>query len=325
MSDSRLSAKRRRRRIQRTVTVRTNPKLIAKRRQKWVQRGADRTETWLTRSGGSLGPMIPHTAASAVLTGLEDHGWVPQGLAYSPEAQVLLQGYHGDKLGSALALVDEPSGELINAVYLGGPKRSVSGPVDAGGVAVIGDEVFVCREGNPPRLYRYSLTQIVHAEPLSTVFTVAPLIAMAAGSYIAAAKDLLYVGSHANNRLYKYIRKGETWQIKTPIGVRTPIGTQGVVVRDEEYVFSVSRGPARRSRLVVQDRVTIRPRALQWLPNLAEGIAEVDGEFFVTYQSGARTYARGSASRGQSWPSAHMTRTPLAKLGLAPRKSPRAG
>ncbi len=318
-----MSAKRRRRQIQRAVTVRTNPKLIAKRRQRWVQRGANRTETWLARSGGSLGPMIPHIAASAVLTGIEDHGWVPQGLAYSPEAKLLLQGYHGDKLGSALALIDEPSGELINAVYLGGPKRNVSGPVDAGGVGVIGDEVFVCREGNPPRLYRYSLTQIIHAEPLTTVFTVSPLVAMAAGSYLAASKDLLYVGSHANNRLYKYVRKGDTWQIKTPIGVRTPVGTQGVSVRDEEYVFSVNRGPAKRSQLIVQDRVTLRRRSLQWLPNLAEGIAEVDDQFFVTYQSGARPHARGSSSRGQTWPSTHMTRTPLANLGLAPRKSPR--
>lgn len=297
-----------------------DPKVMAKRQQKWVQRGIDRTETWLGRSGSRLGPLIPHIATAGVLTGDEDHGWVPQGLAYSPEAELLLQGYHGDKLGSALALVDRPSGELINAVYLGGPKGSVSGPVNAGGVAVIGDEVYVCREGNPPRLYRYSLTQIVHAEPLSTVSTVSPLVALAAGSYLAAAKDLLYVGSHANNRLYKYIRKDDTWQIKTPIGVRTPVGTQGVVVREEEYVFSVNRGPARRSQLVVQDRVTIRPRAVQSLPNLAEGVAEVGDEFFVTYQSGARLYSRGS-SRGQTWPSAHMTCTPLAKLGLEPRKS----
>ena len=293
---------------------------MSKRRSKWVQRGEARTETWLNRSGGTLGPMIPHIAATAVLTGLEDRGWVPQGLAYSADAKLLLQGYYGDKLGSALALIDEPSGELINAVYLGGPKGSVSGPVDAGGVAVIGDEVFVCREGNPPRLYRYSLSQILHAEPLSTVFTVSPLVALAAGSYLAASKDLIYVGSHANNRLYKYIRKNDTWQIKTPIGVRTPIGTQGVVIRDEEYIFSVSRGPARRSKILVQDRVTIRPRAVQWLPNLAEGIAEVDGELLVTYQSGARPHSRGSASRGQSWPSTHMTRTPMARLGLEPRQ-----
>lgn len=298
----------------------TDPKVTAKRQQQWVQRGIHRTESWLSRSGSRLGPLIPHIATAGVLAGDEDHGWIPQGLAYSPEAELLLQGYHGDKLGSALALVDKPSGEPINAVYLGGPKGSVSGPVNAGGVAVIGDEVFVCREGNPPRLYRYSLTQILHAEPLSTVSTVAPLVAVAAGSYLTATKDLLYVGSHANNRLYKYIRKDDTWQIKTPIGVRTPVGTQGVVVREEEYVFSVSRGPAKRSQLVVQDRVTIRPRALQWLPNLAEGIAEVGDEFFVTYQSGARPYSRGSSTRGQAWPSAHMTRTPLAKLGLEPRK-----
>ncbi|MBB3090404.1 hypothetical protein [Nocardioides albus] len=297
-----------------------DPRMMAKRQQKWVQRGIDRTETWLGRSGSSLGPLIPHIATAQVLIGDEDHGWIPQGLAYSPESELLLQGYYGDKLGSALALIDKPSGELISAVYLGGPKGSVSGPVNAGGVAVIGDEVFVCREGNPPRLYRYSLTQIIHAEPLSTVFTVSPLIAVAAGSYLAATKDLLYVGSHANNRLYKYIRKDDTWQIKTPIGVRTPVGTQGVVVREEEYVFSVSRGPTKRSQLIVQDRVTIRPRAVQWLPNLAEGIAEVGDEFFVTYQSGARPYSRGTSTKGQAWPSAHMTRTPLAKLGLEPRK-----
>lgn len=294
--------------------------MTAKRQQKWVQRGIDRTESWLSRSGSSLGPLIPHIATAGVLIGDEDHGWIPQGLAYSPEAELLLQGYYGDKLGSALALIDKPSGELISAVYLGGPKGSVSGPVNAGGVAVIGDEVFVCREGNPPRLYRYSLAQIINAEPLSTVSTVSPLVALAAGSYLAATKDLLYVGSHANNRIYKYIRKDDSWQIKTPIGVRTPVGTQGVVVREEEYVFSVSRGPTKRSQLVVQDRVTIRPRAVQWLPNLAEGIAEVGDEFFVTYQSGARPYSRGSA-KGQAWPSAHMTRTPLAKLGLEPRKS----
>ena len=85
----RLSAKRRRRRIQRAVTVRASPKTMSKRRSKWVQRGEARTETWLNRSGGSLGPLIPHIAATAVLTGLEDRGWVPQGLAYSPEAKLL--------------------------------------------------------------------------------------------------------------------------------------------------------------------------------------------------------------------------------------------
>ncbi|MBO0842801.1 MAG: hypothetical protein J2O46_06425 [Nocardioides sp.] len=289
-----------------------------------------RTDSWLARTGSRPGPLIPHTAAAEAVSLIDDFGWVPKGLAYAAERHLLIQCYHGDKLGSALTFIDEPTGEEVNAVYLGGPEGSVSGPVDAGGVAVIGDDVYVCEEmgDDHGRLWHYSLSRLLEAPRLSIVFAEGPLMGCAGGSYITADNGLLYVGSRDSGRLFHY-RWTEKygWDLGYPIGVRTPDCVQGVVVRPDEFVFSVSQSRVRPGWLIVQDRVTLRRRAKLRMPNLVEGIAEVDGHILASYSSGATEYARLALLQWgkdwhlpvsqRLWPSPRMTRTPLQALRLS--------
>lgn len=310
----------------------TDPQLNAKKHRPWVQNGLARTDGWLARTGSTLGPLIPHTAAAEAVSLIDDFGWVPQGLMYSPETGLLVQTYHGDKLGSALALIDERSGEEINAVYLGGPQGSVSGPVDAGGVAVLGDEVYLCeevdRDEDRGRLWRYSLERLRTAPRLSIVFAEGPRIAVAGGAYATSYDGKIYVGSRVGNRLYHYVRKGDTWDMGYPIGVRTPDHVQDVIVRSEEFVFSVSHSRVRPGALIVQDRVTLRRRGRLKMPNLCEGLAEVGDQIVATYASGATEYDRLALGRWgkdwhlpmsrRLWPSPRMTRTPLSALRLEP-------
>lgn len=297
---------------------------IPGRTRRWVTGGMRRTERWGQRLGGRVGPLIPNTLATG---GAGD--WTPQGLGHDPETDLLAQSYYSHDKGSALVLVDLKSGTTAADVLLVG-YRGKSGPGHAGGVAIDGDDVWVSKgTGGAGRLYRYSLTAIRESAKGAEVEPIESPAKVAAGSYCRIRGDRLYVGGFGKQTLFAYAKteSGE-WDFSDPvISTTTPPKVQGVVVRQDEYVFSSSFGRHRPSTILICDRkpdggVGAVQRTYRF-PNMAEAIVEVSGELITTYESGASPYSRPSAYGfglllGRMWASTHMTCTPIASLGLAP-------
>ncbi|WP_104107798.1 hypothetical protein [Nocardioides sp. 616] len=297
--------------------------------RKWVEEGLAKNEKWLEGNDSELGPRIPNTAANG-----DDRGWIPQGLGYDPTSGTLLQGYYtkddeGHGKDSYLALVDEVTGREVGEVKLGdsyidanGNRVSTDHPKHAGGVTVDGDKVYVTDNG---KVFTYSLDAIRKTGPGQTVPQErAPQSGMDGGSYSAMKDGKLYLGDHEDNKLYVYERSGGEWvKVET---IDTPPKTQGVLVRDDELVFSSSAGRHQdHSQLIVQDHDGNRSEPYE-LPSMSQGVVEVDGELVVTYESGAGEFDSplsgtagwwwGRDDYQDLWGNPFMTRTPLSELGL---------
>ncbi|MFT4298040.1 MAG: hypothetical protein QM597_00135 [Aeromicrobium sp.] len=287
----------------------------------WLATGQQRTEGWVADSGSRLGMEIPFVRASG-----SRRAWVPQGLALDPQTGHLLQSYYArTRLGyrSWLAVLDPSQGRIVNVVRLGGPGRT---PHHAGGVAVDGERVYVTDKG---WLHTYRRADVRRGRwwPIRQVH--APQ-RVEGGSYAAMHADRLYLGDFAGALLFTYERDGQRWRrVGDPIV--TPPEGQGVVVRDQEFVFSASRGQHHAAYLVVQPRSSREGQAGSKtrhyrLPNMAEGVVEVGGELITTYESGAACFVRpfrglrdGEPVQGRPetmWPLARLTHTPLSALGL---------
>ncbi len=241
---------------------------------------------------------------------------------------MLLQTYYQHDGSSVLSIIDPVTGREVNRVDLGGADTESSSdtPGHAGGVTVVGDQVIVSSDG---KLYTYSMNGLQNAASGSTVDATETALDGPPGSYVAQHDGLLYVGDYKNSTMYVYERSGGDWVKKLdrsgdPITYTTPPNTQGVVVRDDQIIYSTSPNRFDDSHLVVQDHGGNELGSYTF-PNMAEGIVEYDGRLVTTYESGADAYSRddgswgwlpGVSDEGDLWPSTHMSMTPLAALEL---------
>ena len=289
--------------------------------RKWVEEGLEKNEKWLDGNDSTLGPLIPNTAATG-----DDRGLIPQGLGYDPESGTLIQGYYTKDGESHLALIDEVTGKEIGEVRLGGydgPESTSGGPTHAGGVSVDGDNVYVVDNGE---VYTYSLQDLQSRGPGETApQAMPPQTDMKGGSYSARHDGKLYLGDHENDWLYVYER-GSDGKWHEVDQIKTPNQSQGVVVRDDELVFSTSYGRHQdNGSLIVQDLDGNRQGPYH-LPSMSQGVVEVDGELITTYESGAEEFDHPTTGNSgwfwglddyrDLWANPNMTRTPLSELGL---------
>jgi hypothetical protein len=295
----------------------------------WVERGLDKTEDWLDDYGSTAGPLIPNTQAAG-----DDRGLTPQGLGYDPATGMLLQTYYKDGEPSVLSVIDPRTGKEVNEVVLTAGVGE-DGPLGhAGGVTVDGDNVYVSSGGS---VYTYSMEAISGA---SSGAEVDPSSSQGLGepgddvnaSYTAFRDGKLYVGDFEGNTLRVYEKgPGGSWVAGSPPSYTTPPQAQGVVVRDDGFIYSTSEGRTNSSTMVVQhghgDYDEGSADSYEF-PNMAEGVVEVDGQLVATYESGSSDYQHATSSNwldgllggnddDELWASPFMTTTPLSALGLA--------
>ncbi len=296
----------------------------------WVEQGLAKNKEWAEESGSTFGPLIPNTAATG-----DDRGLTPQGLAYDPRTGTYVMSYYpdDDHTGpSTLALVDAVTGQEIADVDLGGSTDAadtLGAPSHAGGVSVQGDDVIVVDKG---KVYTYSMSDIRDQQGGGTVRPTAVQPVGGGGSYSAVRDGKLYLGDYAANKLYVYEKDAfGTWQPVRDASGRaevheTPDKVQGLVVRDGEFVFSTSPNRVDEASLIAQDRTTGERSEPYPLPNMSEGVVEVDGQLVTTYESTARQYdddenpvgwIPGVPDDDDLWANPYLTQTPLSALGLS--------
>ena len=239
--------------------------------------------------------------------------------------------YYTEDGTSTLALVDAVTGQEIGDVNLGGQPTASSaptGPSHAGGVSVQGDEVIVVDKG---RVYTYSMADVRAQGEGGTVTPTYVQKVGGGGSYSAIHDGKLYLGDYGADKLYVYEKDAfGNWQPARDASGKaevheTPDKAQGLVVRDGEFVFSTSPNRFDEGSLIVQDRETGDRSDPYTLPNMAEGVVEVDGNLVTTYESSAEHYDDDGSDWGWSpvcrddddlWANPYLTITPLSALGL---------
>ena len=223
-------------------------------------------------------------------------------------------------------------GQEIGDVNLGGStdaSDTLGPPSHAGGVSVQGNEVIVVDKG---KVYTYSMSDIRGQQDGATVHPTAVQTVPGGGSYSAVRDGRLYLGDYKTNKLYVYEKDvSGNWQpVRDASGHaevhETPDNVQGLVVRDGEFVFSTSPNRFDDGALIVQDRHTGERSDPYELPNMAEGVVEVDGNLVTTYESTAEQYdddgtkwgwLPGKADDDDLWANPFLTITPLSALGLS--------
>lgn len=296
----------------------------------WVEEGLRRNDDWRDGKGegSSLGPLIPNTAATG------DHrGFIPQGMDVGADGNYYQGYYTKEPKESFLAVIDPVSGQEVNEVQLGGSYLDEAGrpvevgqPTHAGGVTIDRndpDKAYVADNGT---LYTYSVSDLNNAASRTEVHQSGPPQEIKGGSYTATDGTYLFSGDFANNKLYVYEQdsSGQWQQVGEPI--ETPDHAQGVVVRDDEFVFSTSHKRFNESSLIVQDKESGDRSEPYPLPNMSQSVVEVDGNLVTTYESGAQEFdhveggslwERLTGKTDDLWANPFMTVTPLSELGLS--------
>ncbi|WET83026.1 hypothetical protein P3102_18340 [Amycolatopsis sp. QT-25] len=265
--------------------------------------------------------------------------WTSQGLAYDGK-NLLVGSYHdgdGDGSGdnpigpgltpSRLTYVDYETGRETGNVHLDG-NGEVGAPTHTGGVATNGEHVWVSSNGH---VYVYDKAELDAAQNSGEPVTAIDVVATPAHSYVTYAQGRLFVGDYANNRLYEIPvgENGSPEPDKAGEPIETPDNVQGVVVRDDEFIFSSSDGHS--GKFYAQDRTP------EWYdfndreeielkggePGNDDGYdshgveeaVEIDGEIVLAHESGAYGYQKNP---GEKWDEPELTRISLEELGLDP-------
>ncbi|WP_410657337.1 WXG100 family type VII secretion target [Amycolatopsis sp. lyj-112] len=265
--------------------------------------------------------------------------WTSQGLAYDGK-NLLVGSYHdgnGDGDGdspidprltpSRLTYVDYETGEETGNVYLNGDGK-VSAPTHTGGVATDGEHVWVSSDEH---VYVYDKAELDAAQDSGVPVNAVDVVPTPAHSYVTYAQGKLFVGDYGNNRLYEIPvgKNGSPEPDKAGEPIETPNNVQGVVVRDDEFIFSSSDGHSgkfykqdRTPELFdFNDREEIELKGGEpgnddgYDSHGVEEAVEIDGEIVLAHESGAYGYQKNPGSK---WDEPELTRISLDELGLDP-------
>lgn len=282
----------------------------------------------------------------------EGEPWTSQGLAYDGE-NLLVTSYldsngngTGDGAGgldpneatpSRLTYVDYETGEEQKNVYLDGDGGAAGPPTHSGGIATDGKHTWVSSNGY---VYVYDKADLDNAKPGDPPVKAKDVVATPSHSYVSYAEGKLFVGDYTNNQLHELEVDPNTGSPGTEAvrTVETPNNVQGVLVRDDDFVFSSSDG--HNGKLYRQDR-DVDGHSDWWNPSDdgdnereeieltggeegnedgydshgIEELVEIDGEVVLAHESGAYGYGHNEWNK---WDEPELTRISLDELGLDP-------
>ncbi|MDY7231886.1 hypothetical protein [Hyalangium rubrum] len=264
-----------------------------------------------------------------------DDGLTPQGQGYDAKRGEVLTTYYDDS-GVLLSIQDKKDGSETLNVRLGG-KDSVPPPSHGGGVSVDGDNVYV---SDTDFIYVYSREAIEKAEREGTVAEPSQVIDVPAdridpetgtglvsnGSYMTVKDGYAYVGGYSKDgdgkagAVWRYKldeRTGELIQNEhSPQGpIRAPDRAQGIAVVDGALLFTTGDHKlvyqpfdTEKFKADIDDRTDISNGKID---PYAQGLNIIDGELWVTYESGSDKY-----KDDVDHPREHIQRIPLDELDL---------
>ncbi|MBN8227852.1 hypothetical protein JYK02_10045 [Corallococcus macrosporus] len=279
------------------------------------------------KSGEKVGPEFIHL----------DNGWTPQGQGYDAKrGEVLTTYYKDDRV--LLSVQNKDSGKETHQAVLGGPPPA-GPPSHGGGVSTDGDHVYVsdtdhvyvytreeieaaqneCREAMPSQVM-----DVPKPEGLTDPATGIGLVS--SGSYMTIKDGYAYVGGYSPDGDGK---AGAVWRYKIDEQtgaliedsregpIRAPDRAQGMTIVDGGILFTTGD-----KKLVYQPFTStedtfsadIDKRAdisNGLIDPYAQGINIIDGELWVTYESGSDKY-RDNVDE----PREHIQRIPLEDLDL---------
>ncbi|RKI07054.1 hypothetical protein D7Y15_29100 [Corallococcus sp. AB030] len=268
-----------------------------------------------------------------------DAGWTPQGQGYDAGRGEVLTTYYNDDHRVLLSVQDKDSGKETHQAVLGGPPPA-GPPSHGGGVSTDGDNVYVsdtdhiyvytreeieaaqneCREAMPSQVM-----DVPKPEGLTDPATGIGLVS--AGSFMTVKDGYAYIGGYSKDGDGK---AGAVWryEIDEKTGaliedsregpIRAPDRAQGMTVVDGGIIFTTGD-----KKLIYQPftstedtfsadidkRVDIGNGLID---PYAQGVNIIDGEIWVTYESGSDKY-RDKVDE----PREHIQRIPLEDLDLA--------
>jgi hypothetical protein len=299
--------------------------------------------------GGSTRPVDPSSLLERVLAPVGprlnqvDNGWIPQGQGHDAgRGQVLTTYYREigippfDRGFVLLSIQDKKSGDEMHSALLGG-KGDFPAPSHGGGVSTDGQYVYVA---DTDGIYTYTRKEIVEAARNGTVAepidvlpvpedtedpdpqSDTPLISN--GSFMTVKGRHAYVGGYSKDgdgsagAVWRYRIDPDTGTLieksrKGPI--RAPDQAQGIAVVDGALLFTTGKHelvyqPYDKQSFTadIDDRKDISNGRID---PYAQGLNIIDGEVWVTYESGAEKY-----DQEVDVPRKHIQRIPLEQLDL---------
>jgi len=286
---------------------------------------------WGQGSGERNGPRLLHLEA----------GWTPQGQGYDAQRGEVLTTYY-DESGVLLSLQDKGTGQETHQVRLGGLNPGDPAPSHGGGVSTDGEFVYVAdtREiyiyrradlekaqstGTPVNAFQ--VTQVPNLDGLKDPVTGIGLTS--AASYMTVKDGFAYVGAYSKNGDGKV---GAVWRypIDEATGalneagrqgpIRAPDRAQGIAVvngavlfttGDRKLIYQPIDGSTDAFKADIEDRTDISNGRID---PYAQGLNIIDGELWVTYESGSEKYR----DKLGPWfePREYIQRIPLDRLDL---------
>ncbi|HZK21001.1 MAG TPA: hypothetical protein VFC76_01870 [Oscillospiraceae bacterium] len=215
-------------------------------------------------------------------------GFIPQGLCYSLEKEiVIISGYYPKgEHPSALAVIDNTTGELIKSVGLIGTNGEAYFG-HAGGVACSENTIFITSGGNA---YYISLSALNNAENNSDIRFEGSFKLLTAGSFANCENGVLWTGDFVEDKKsekekakhittlpngetlyawcegYKLIkgmpdegRKNEEGGFVPDCILSIPLQVQGMTrLTDGRFVFSTSYGRKNNSKILVYEDIFLK-------------------------------------------------------------------
>lgn len=280
--------------------------------------------------GGSVknGPELLH---------LKD-GWIPQGQGYDAKRGEVLTSYYNDK-GVLLSIQDKGTGDEALQVQLAGLEGSSNKPTHGGGVSTDGEFVYVAdtktifvytraeleraaKEGTPANAFQ--AMPVPKPKDLKDPETGMELVS--SGSFMTVSDGYAYIGGYSKDGDGK---AGAVWryEIDPKTGalvedsregpIRAPDRAQGMTIVDGAILFTTGdrklvHQPFTSTKDAFKADISERTDISNGLIDpYAQGINIIDGELWVTYESGADKYRDNVAK-----PREHIRRIPLERLDL---------